>query len=125
MEGSDKETKLTPLFLKTICQKFDLNTILMLNLQNRNVQGGIGSLGDCGNLLHLNLSHNRVTMLSGIEGCLKLKVLDLSHNKLTTIDALKPCESLERLDLQDNMIKDIKTLERIAPNLNKLTVLYL
>ena len=71
------------------------------------------------------MSHNRITMLSGIEGCLKLKVLDLSHNKLTTIDALKPCENLERIDLQNNMIKDIKTLERIGSSLTKLTVIYM
>ena len=38
-------------------------------------------------------------MITGIDNLLKLKVLDLSHNKLTTVDALKGCISLERLDL--------------------------
>ena len=93
------ETKLTPLFLKTMAQKFDLETVIYLDLSRRNIQGGIGNLGDCINIMQIDLSNNRITMLSGMESLSKLKMLDLSHNKLTNIDSLKNCISLERLDL--------------------------
>ena len=111
------EAKLTPLYLKTVSQKFDLETVFLINLSDKGIMGGVGSLGECTNLMHLDLSKNRVTMLSGIEGCINLRVLDLSFNKLTTIDALKACESIERLDLQGNLLKDCKPIERIAPAL--------
>ena len=97
----------------------------MLDLANKNIQGGIGSLGECFNLRQLDLSHNRITMLSGIDTLTKMRVCDLSHNKLTTVDAIKPCIGLERLDLQGNMIKDPKALERIGAFLTNLAVLYL
>ena len=45
------ETKLTPLFLKTVSEKFDLQTIFILNLKEKKIQGGIGSLPECTNLL--------------------------------------------------------------------------
>ena len=97
----------------------------MLNLSDKRVQGGVGSLGECVNLLHLDLSKNRITMLSGLENCISLKILDLSYNKLMTFDALKGCEALERLDLQGNLVKDLKPIERISGALTKLTNLYL
>ena len=91
------ETKLTPLYLKTVACKFDLETVFMLELKEKNIQGGIGSLGECKNLIHLDLSHNRVTMLSGLDNCINLKILDLSYNRLTTIDPVKGCVLLEKL----------------------------
>ena len=93
------ETKLTPLYLKTASQKFDLETIFIINLSNKTIQGGIGNLNECLNLMVLDLSKNRITMLSGIENLINLKVVDLSFNKLTSIDSLKGCVSLERVDL--------------------------
>ena len=50
------ETKLTPLYLQTASEKFDLQTIFIINLKGRNVQGGIGSLPECTNLANLDLS---------------------------------------------------------------------
>ena len=119
------EQKLTPLFLKTVSQKFDLETIFLINLSDKGIMGGVGSLGECTNLMHLDISKNRLTMLTGIEGCINLRVLDLSFNKLTTIDALKGCINIERLDLQGNLIKDCKPIDRISPYLTKLKNLYL
>ena len=114
------DKKLTPLFLKTAAEKFDLETIFILDLKDKNIQGGIGSLGECTNLMHLNLSRNRITMLTGMDLCVNLTILDLSFNKLSSIDALKGCINLDTLDLRGNMIKDLKPIERIAPSLQKL-----
>ena len=88
------ETKLTPLYLQTAAEKFDLQTLFILDLKNKNVQGGIGSLPECTNLSNLDLSQNRITMLTGIDALVNLSVLDLSYNRLTTVDVLKGCKRL-------------------------------
>ena len=119
------ETKLTPLFLKTVAQKFDLETIFILDVSDKNIQGNVGNLGDCLNLMNVDISRNRITMLTGMESLVNLKICNLSYNKLTSIDGIKGCTSLERLDLQGNLIKDIKAIERVAPSLTKLVNLYM
>ena len=88
------ETKLTPLYLKTASQKFDLQTIIILDLSNRSVGRDLGSLPECINLVHLNLSRNRIQLLTGIDKLTNLKILDLSYNNLTTIDVIRGCLSL-------------------------------
>ena len=93
------ETKLTPLFLKTASEKFDLDTVFILNLKDRKIHGGIGSLPECTNLLQLDLSQNRITMLTGIDSLINLKIIDLSYNRLTSVDALKGCIKLETIYL--------------------------
>tara|TARA_B110000285_G_scaffold87333_1_gene100075 strand:+ start:28 stop:492 length:465 start_codon:yes stop_codon:yes gene_type:complete len=119
------DKKLTPLYLKTASEKFDLETIFILDLSDKNIQGGIGSLGECTNLMHINLSQNRITMLTGMDTCINLTIIDLSFNKLTSIDALKGCINLETLDLKGNLIKDLKPIERVAPSLQKMQNIYL
>jgi hypothetical protein len=42
----EKERKLTPLFLKTFAQKFDLMTVFLLDLSKKGI-GNIGSLPEC------------------------------------------------------------------------------
>ena len=98
------ETKLTPLYIKTVSQKFDLDTVFMLDVSDRNIQGGVGNLGDCTNCGNVDLSKNRITMLTGIDTMINLKICNLSYNKLTSIDALKGCVKLEILFLQGNLI---------------------
>ena len=51
------ETKITPLYVKTVAQKFDFNTILFLDLSKKNIFS-IGCLPECENLLTLDLSGN-------------------------------------------------------------------
>ncbi len=64
----EKDSKLTPLYLKTVSQKFDLNTIFNLDLSNSGITS-IGSLCECANLLMLDLSNNRISLLNGIGNC--------------------------------------------------------
>lgn len=92
------ERKITPLYIKTVTQKFDLMTVFLLDLSKKGIQG-IGSLPECGNLLMLDLSGNSISVLTGIEALLNLKYINLSFNKLVQIDALKGCAALERLEL--------------------------
>ena len=113
------ETKLTPLYLKTYAQKFDFKTIFFLELKERNILS-IGSLGECTNLLTLNLSNNQIGSLSGLETCIELKFINLSYNKIQQIGALEPLKKIQKLELQGNRIIDAKSF----PPLPSLRVLY-
>jgi Leucine-rich repeat (LRR) protein len=78
----EKERKLTPLFLKTFAQKFDLMTMFLLDLSKKGI-GNIGSLPECQNLLMVDLSNNQLMVISGLEALINLKHINLSYNKLT------------------------------------------
>jgi hypothetical protein len=43
------ETKLTPLYIKTIAEKFDFMTIFFLDLKNKGIVS-LGAIIDCKNL---------------------------------------------------------------------------
>lgn len=47
----------------------------------------------------LDLSHNQLSVISGIDALVNLKHLNLSYNKLTQIDALKGCVALEKIEV--------------------------
>jgi hypothetical protein len=53
------ETKITPLYVKTLAQKFDFGTILFLDISNKSVFS-IGCLPECTALLTLDISHNNI-----------------------------------------------------------------
>jgi len=53
----------------------------------------------------LNLSHNTIRVVEGLEHCPELMTLDLSHNKIQNItdcDQLKTLPKLAHLDLKSN-----------------------
>lgn len=78
----EKDKKITPLYLKTFTQKFDLCTIFLLDLSKKGF-GAIGSIPECLNLLMLDLSGNSIQVLTGIETLTNLKHLNISYNKIT------------------------------------------
>ena len=49
------DKKVTPLYLKTHTQKFDLLTIFLLDLSKKSL-GALGSIVECTNLLMLDIS---------------------------------------------------------------------
>lgn len=84
----------------------------------------------------LNLSHNRVISLEGIERCHQLKELNLSHNYISDeqIERIAGLHMLEVLDVSHNHLKEeiaISYLERIEQlkalfcNVNDFTMLVL
>ena len=76
------ETKLTPLYVKTLAQKFDFGTILFLDIAGKNIYS-IGCLPELENLLTLDLSNNNISGVTGLEKCKSLKMLKLSYNKVS------------------------------------------
>ena len=121
-----QETKITPLYVKTLAQKFDFGTILYLDIAGKNIFS-IGCLGECNALMTLDLSHNSIQGISGLEKCTNLKMLKLSYNKISNASVLTAGQtggliSLQRLELQGNKIAEVKHLPEGLPNLE---VLYL
>jgi len=90
MVDSKTVKSVTPLYLKTVSQKFDLMTIFLLDLSRRGI-AQLGSIVDCQNLQVLDLSHNNLLIITGIDALKDIKVLSLAYNKLTIVDALKGC----------------------------------
>ena len=53
----------------------------------------------------LNLSHNKIRVVEGLENCLELGTVDLSHNEIQAIsdcEQLKLLPKLAHLDLKAN-----------------------
>ena len=118
-----RENKVTPLYLKTLSQKFDLECIFLLDLSNQNI-GNLGAIPECKNLLMLDLSRNQVGFINGLDACSKLNYLNLAYNRIASLESLLGCNDLTHLFLQGNSIRDYKTVEFLR-NLPKLTHLHL
>ena len=119
----EKETKLTPKYLKTVSKKFDLETIFLLQVTGQGVSN-IGSIPQCTNLLMLDLSNNKLLMLNGIGACVNLTHLNISYNKISLLDPLKECRELSTCMVQGNRVKDVRTIEALD-GLKLLSNLYL
>jgi len=118
----NKEKRLTPLFLKTISQKFDLAIIFFLNVSNFNLPG-IDSLVECQNLLILDISGNVLTSLQGFDALTKLKKLNVAYNKISVLDPIKALKELEVFEAQGNSISEIEQVNSVR-NLPRIRSIY-
>jgi len=66
------------------------------------------------NLRDLQLHHNQITHISGLEGCPRLQRLWLYDNRITTIENLEPVSGLRELWLQDNKISHISGVAHLV-----------
>jgi len=79
-------------------------------------------------LLILNLSHNRISKIEGIEALSKLQTLDIAHNVITEvagIEAIAGCPSLQSLDLSHNYIEETDETVRFFTTQQNIMSLYL
>ncbi|XP_069132519.1 leucine-rich repeat and IQ domain-containing protein 1-like [Argopecten irradians] len=67
-------------------------------------------LKDLGNLSYVNLSHNKLSVIHGLDGCGNLRWLDLSHNRLTRIGGLHSLRRLHTVDLSNNQLISTSSL---------------
>lgn len=72
-------------------------------------------------LTELNLFHNQITTIQGLDKLTALSSLDLSYNQITIIQGLDKLTGLNRLYLQCNQIAIIQGMDKLAA----LNVLYL
>ncbi|KAG4054729.1 hypothetical protein PC123_g10161 [Phytophthora cactorum] len=82
-------------------------SLVHLCLSNQNISkiSGLSSLHE---LRHLYLQQNNISRIEGLERCRKLKTLWLYDNCLTTVDNLGFCTNLRELWLQNNRIQTLK-----------------
>uniref|UniRef100_H3GTB8 Uncharacterized protein n=1 Tax=Phytophthora ramorum TaxID=164328 RepID=H3GTB8_PHYRM len=78
---------------------------LCLSNQNITQMSGLSALRQ---LRHLYLQQNRISRIEGLERCRKLKTLWLYDNYLTSVDNLGFCSDLRELWLQNNKIQSLK-----------------
>ncbi|XP_067861393.1 dynein axonemal assembly factor 1-like [Heptranchias perlo] len=69
----------------------------------------------------LNLAHNAVETLGGLESCKTLTVLDLSHNRIRSIVGLPILNSLTELHLSGNKLESLEGVHH-APQLCELYI---
>jgi internalin A len=104
-----KENNCSPEFLKAVSGKFELETVFILNLAEKNIFK-MNAILKCKNLVSLNLSKNKLTSISGIENLPELIFLDLSFNQLISIDGLEFLTKVKHLKLQGNKIDKPKNV---------------
>jgi Leucine-rich repeat (LRR) protein len=82
-------------------------------------------LQDCHQLRVLNISHNRISVLSNLIWVIPgIERLNLSHNQVESLDGLGQLLQLERIDLSANKINDFHEMQSLS-QLKLLTHLYL
>ena len=75
----------------------------------------------------VNLSHNKIRVVEGLEGMNEIKSLDLSHNliaKISDCEQLKELPALTNLDLRNNQISDHNNLLPFFNEMQELLCLY-
>lgn len=79
-------------------------TLQLLNLSHNALVGLMG-LDRFQNLTQLSIANNQLTSLEGIQSCFALQVLDVSHNQLPNVDEfekLQTCKALKKLTATGN-----------------------
>ena len=105
--------EITPTFLKTVSNKFDVEIINILDLNSLKLSN-LGCIGQCINLRYLDISNNNISSLLGIESLAFLKRLQAANNAIISIDSVKRCPELEHLDIQGNKIKNLENIYDLA-----------
>ena len=83
-------------------------------------------LKDIGNLVYLNVSHNKLSSIHGLDGCVNLRWLDMSHNRITRTGGMHTLNRLHTLDLNTNQLismtglSDTPTIQHLDLSQNHL-----
>ena len=67
-------------------------------------------------LERLDLSHNRVVRIEGLEGLTRLRVLRLAHNQIRSCSGTEGLVALEELNLSANAIANALSVRSLACN---------
>jgi len=103
----------------------ELKCIKKISIQSNRLTSMTGLEG-CVALEELYLSHNGIAKMEGLSTLVNLRVLDLASNKLTMINDIECLSQLEDLWLNDNQITSLESIaEAVAGSREKLTTIYL
>lgn len=91
-----------------------LPSLVYLDLSNNQIIHVI-HLHDCYNLKHLNLSHNRIRVLSNLERVLgNIIDINLSFNNIQSLDGVDKLFSLQKLNVSNNFIDDFEEIKYLV-----------
>lgn len=113
--------KITKDYLKKKTQEFDLETIFVLNLKNKSLYD-LGCIGNCINLVFLDLSKNNLTSVMSLCQLFFLERLDLSENKLSALSGVEHLESLKSLNVAGNLLGKTECLLPLTNTLSLKTL---
>lgn len=100
-----------------------LPNLKLLDVSHNDIQYII-HLYHCISLQTLNISYNRIRVLSNISLVIPtIRKLNLSHNQIESLDGLDKLYSLEKIDISYNKIVDFNEFN-IFTKLDKLTHIY-
>ncbi len=72
-------------------------------------------LQDCISLKHINLSHNRIRVLSNLERVLgSVTRINVSHNEIESLDGIDKIYSLERFNAAHNVLDDFSEVQHLC-----------
>ncbi|XP_020221389.1 protein phosphatase 1 regulatory inhibitor subunit PPP1R7 homolog [Cajanus cajan] len=101
-----------------------LKCIKKISLQSNRLTSMTGFEG-CIALEELYISHNGITKMEGLSSLINLRILDVSSNKLTSVDDIVNLTQLEDLWLNDNQIASLEGTAEAVGSREKLTTIYL
>lgn len=91
-------------------------TAYAINHNNRSVTHGsadFSRLKYCGNLMALDLGHNRIDDISFLEDLPRLRLLIVTCNNITDVSPLAKLQDLEYVELFKNQIEDVSPLVQL------------
>ena len=94
---------------------------LTLDLSGLGLTAIAAEVAECRWIETLNLSHNQITKIEGLQQLVDLQQLDLSDNEINKIEGLDHLVNLQELHLTENVITEIAGLEKLA-NLKMLSL---
>lgn len=121
--SSGQDRQLSVAHIKVMTSKFDIETVFILNISNQ-LLSSLGSIGECTNLIFLDMTQNKIDNLNSLSKLTKLQVLKLGKNFLTSIDPLKSNTKMLHIDLHGNKITGIKSLN-CCKDMKLLSSIYL
>ncbi|XP_050408807.1 leucine-rich repeat and IQ domain-containing protein 1 [Patella vulgata] len=83
-----------------------------LNLQDNVIE--YVDVKDLGKLQVVNLSHNKISAIHGLDGCINIRYLDLAHNKITRLGGLSSLRRLHTLLCNNNQLIDTSGLSDVV-----------
>ena len=96
--------------------KGDVDTIKELSVRKKNISSIFG-IENLTNLIHLDLSFNKINNIEPVRGLTNLLDLRLNSNQIRDIDPLRELTNLLSLHLDSNQIKDYSSVSHYYKNL--------
>ena len=84
-----------------------------LTLQNLNITD-MNRIGELKDLTYLNMTHNQISKIEGLDNKSSLYSLNLTSNRIEKIEGLDNLTNLVNLSLTNNRIKDITPISKVS-----------